>query len=192
LRLLRPQMARSVAFAKRNDGDRWCRARYGLPAGTGNLNEKCIHFKGWSETAYANVSAMPPRLSPAFRSGCLLATIVVTGIILLQSMQERGQPGVPDLTSNEAYLAHFAIYAVMTFLALTALAPRTVFGFAVVIIAAIGLGVAMELYQAQTATRSGSAADVLADGAGVLFGAFTYITVTILMEPSRTRQPTKS
>lgn len=134
---------------------------------------------------------MPNRFGPVVRLACFGAALVVVMVILYESMQERGRPGVPDLSTNEAYLGHFAIYAVMAFCALGALGPRTFQGFLAVMLFAAGLGIALELYQAQLPTRTASAGDVLADIAGAIFGAAGYVMLTFLVEPLKRSLPTK-
>ena len=134
---------------------------------------------------------MPSRIDPRLRVAFLVATFAVVAVILYESTQERGRPGVPDLSTNEAYLGHFAVYALMAFCAMVALGPRTLQAFAAVVLIAASLGVSMELYQAQMPSRTASAGDVLADAAGAASGLATYAMLTALLEPPKRSQPTK-
>ena len=134
---------------------------------------------------------MSARIGPLLRTVCLLAALAVAAVVLYESTQERGTPGVLELTTNEAYVGHFAIYALMTFCVLVALAPRSLHTVATVVLFSGGLGVALELYQAQLSTRTASTGDALADLAGAFLGLASYIALSLLIDPLREEQPTK-
>jgi VanZ family protein len=134
---------------------------------------------------------MPARIGPVLRSVCLLAALLVAAVVLYESTQERGTPGVLELTTNEAYLGHFAIYALMTFCTMVALAPRTFHGLAAILLFAAGLGVLLELYQAQLATRTASTGDAFADVAGAFLGLAAFVALHLFLEPPKQEQPTK-
>ena len=122
---------------------------------------------------------------------CLFAALLVAAVVLYESAQERGTPGVLELTTNEAYVGHFAIYALMTFCIMVALSPRTLHGLAAILLFAGGLGVLLELYQGQLATRTASAGDAFADVAGAFLGLAAYVALNLLLEPAKQEQPTK-
>lgn len=133
---------------------------------------------------------MPFRFNPVIRYACLAATIVVAGVLLYESTQARGSPGVPDLTTNEAYVGHFAIYAAMTLSALAAIGRRSIFGMIIVVELAISLGIAMEIFQGHVPGRTPSMGDVVADATGAVLGALAY-AVLLRVYDSLTPQPTK-
>lgn len=121
--------------------------------------------------------------------------LVVLAVVLYESSQARGRPGVPDLTTNAAYAGHFAIYAAMVFCAMVAIGRASFLNLATVFVLAVCLGIAMELYQAFEPTRTASVQDAIANGAGAFFGVGTYAMASMLMEPSREpprrQQPTE-
>ena len=131
---------------------------------------------------------MVPR--PVFRAAGVVAMLVVLAVILYESSQARGQPGVLELTTNEAYVAHFAVYAVMTFCAMLAVGRASLGNLAVVFLLSVNLGMAMELYQAYEPSRTLSAMDALANAAGAFTGVSAYALLAVLFEPPR-RKATK-
>ena len=133
-----------------------------------------------------------PISAPAFRAGCVLLTFAVTAVIVYESTQARGEPGVLELTTNEAYLGHFTIYAAMALSAMLALGRRTLFGVALVLLLVAGAGTALELYQAQVPSRSASLGDVLADVAGGLFGILVFLAITGIVLRRDESRPTKA
>lgn len=130
------------------------------------------------------------RSIPALRLASVLALVTVLAVILYESSQARGQPGVIELTTNEAYAGHFTVYAIMVFCAMAVLGRATLIGAASVLLLATSLGVAMELYQALEPSRTASAADALANAAGAAFGIIAFLLAGALLD-SRGRQPTK-
>ena len=133
---------------------------------------------------------MPLRNSPVFRAAGMLAMLAVLAVILYESSQARGQPGVLELTTNEAYLGHFAVYAAMTFCAMTAIGRPAPGNLVAVFLLAAGVGLAMEVYQAFEPTRTASLGDVIANTAGAFCGLVVYVTAWVLVEPP-VRLPTK-
>ena len=122
----------------------------------------------------------------------MVAMLVVVLVILYESSQPHGSKAVPDLTTNEAYVGHFLIYSAMAFCAMTVLGRLTLQGVVGVFLVALGLGVAMELYQMHVPSRTASDLDAMADAAGAIAGILTYTMAAMLMEPYARRQPTKS
>lgn len=133
---------------------------------------------------------MSQRISPVLRQTGLMATFIIAAVILYESTQERGSPGVPDLTTNEAYVGHFAVYAAMTLCALMAIGRRSLYGMLIVVELAIGLGIAMELFQGMVPSRSSSLGDVVANTSGAVAGAIGYAMLLRLLD-LRTPQPTE-
>jgi VanZ family protein len=118
------------------------------------------------------------------RSFGIVATAIVLTVILYESSQVRGRAGVPELTTNEAYLGHFAMYAAIAFCAMLAVGKPSVLAFLAVLAGAIALGSAMELYQIHVPTRAASVQDAVADTAGALTGLAAFLLVSFLLEPS--------
>jgi VanZ family protein len=134
---------------------------------------------------------MLPRPSLLLRTTCLVAAFAVAAVVLYESTQERGRPGIPEVSTNLAYAGHFAIYGLMTLLAVVAVAPRSPAAFAIVILTATGLGIAMELYQIHLTTRTASAGDAFADSAGALSAVAAYFALTVLFEAPNRGRPTR-
>ncbi len=130
------------------------------------------------------------RSPSVFRATAAVAMLIVLAIILYESSQMRGQPGVPELTTNEAYVGHFVIYAVVAFCAVTALGRPTLLTLGSVLVLSMALGIAMELYQMHVPTRTASSLDAMADTAGAMAGLIAYTMAVALLEPLR-KLPTK-
>jgi VanZ family protein len=109
-------------------------------------------------------------------------TAIVLAIILYESSQIRGSAGVPEISTNEAYAGHFAMYAAIAFCAMMAIGRPSVLGFLLVLFGAIALGSAMELYQIHVPTRTASVQDALADTFGAIAGLLAFLMFTSLVE----------
>jgi VanZ family protein len=113
-----------------------------------------------------------------FRTLFAVASIAVAAFILYQSTRSNGDPTVPDLTTNEAYAGHLAVYAVLGFCAQTALLSRRLQTVLAVVAAATIFGACIEVYQSTLEGREASAYDALADLAGAAIGAFVAFAIT--------------
>ncbi len=121
----------------------------------------------------------------------IAATLTVVAIILYESSQVRGSAGVPELTTNEAYVGHFAIYAAVAFCAMLAVGRPSILVFLAVLGSSIALGAAMEVYQIHVPTRTASVQDAMADAAGALTGLLAFMVLSALLE-TPWRQSTKA
>jgi VanZ family protein len=120
----------------------------------------------------------------------IAASALVLAVILYESSQIRGSTGVPEVTTNEAYVGHFAMYAAIAFCAMMALGRPSVLGFLVVLFGAIALGSAMELYQIHVPTRTASVQDALADTLGATAGLVAFLMFSAFIE-LQDKPPTK-
>jgi predicted lysophospholipase L1 biosynthesis ABC-type transport system permease subunit len=68
-------------------------------------------------------------------------------VVLYESTRNAGDPTLPDLTTWEGYLGHFAAYAALAFCALMAVKRRSLATVLIVIIAAGIMGALLETYQ---------------------------------------------
>jgi VanZ family protein len=106
-----------------------------------------------------------------FRVFWAILTVSVATLIFFESTRSRGDPTLPDLTTDEAYLGHLAVYAVLGFCAQTAAFARR-WRTLVAVVAAAGLfGVCIEAYQSTIDGREASTYDALANLAGAALGA---------------------
>ena len=94
--------------------------------------------------------------------------------ILIFVLSSRPAPSLGATTPDTAasYLAHFLLYAVLSFCLLKALAVSSYRGAALVALAVLLYGVSDELHQATVDTRDSSLADVGVDFVGALAGVF--------------------
>jgi len=133
---------------------------------------------------------MPARVAPLVRAACFTAALAVAAVIFYESTQERGRPGVPDVSTNLAYLGHFATYAVLTICGLIALNPRSPWAFALVLALAVSLGIALEVYQIHLSTRTASVGDAFANAAGALSASTAYVALALWFDPAKRGRPT--
>ena len=129
--------------------------------------------------------------SPALRLAGVIAMLAVLVVILYESSQARGQPGILDLTTNESYVGHFVIYGLVSFFAMLAIGRPTFGNFVAVFLMACALGAALELYQKYEPTRTASPQDAFADVAGAFSGLVAYGVLVLLLDSPR-RLSTKS
>jgi VanZ family protein len=134
---------------------------------------------------------MPVRIDPRIRGACFAVALAVTAVILYESTQERGRPGVPDVSTNLAYLGHFATYTLLTICGLIALNPRSMPAFVIVLALAVSLGAGLEAYQIHLSTRTASVGDALADAAGALSAVTAYVALALMLDSSKRGRPTR-
>lgn len=129
-----------------------------------------------------------PRLP--LRTAALLLTLGTLIGVVYESTQAIGEPGVLILTTNQSYVAHFGVYAFLAFAALAAMRRLSWTGLILVIALVSGLGITMELIQSLVPSRAASTNDALADIAGAIAGALTYILLLGLFA-APVRQPAR-
>jgi VanZ family protein len=118
-----------------------------------------------------------------FRLFWAVLTFAAAAFILWESTRSRGDPTLPELTTDEAYLGHLAVYAALGFCAQTAALTRR-WGTLVAVVAIAGLfGVAIEAYQSTIDGREASAYDALANLAGATIGAAIAYALTLRWQP---------
>ena len=106
-----------------------------------------------------------------FRGFWAVLALAVATFILYESTRSRGDPTVPDLTTDEAYVGHLAVYAVLGFCALTAAFARRWRTLIATVVTAGLFGVCIEAYQSTIDGREASAYDALANLTGAALGA---------------------
>ena len=108
-----------------------------------------------------------------FRLFWATLTIAIAAFILYESTRSLGDPTLPDLTTDEGYVGHLAVYTVLAFCAQTAILTRR-WPTPVAVVAAAGLfGVLIEAYQSSLDGREASPYDALANLAGAALGALS-------------------
>jgi VanZ family protein len=113
-----------------------------------------------------------------FRLFWAVLTFAAAAFILYESTRSRGDPTLPELTTDEAYAGHLAVYAMLGFCAQTAALTRRWGSFVAVVVAAGLFGVFIEAYQSTIDGREASAYDALANLAGATIGAAVAYTLT--------------
>jgi VanZ family protein len=98
--------------------------------------------------------------------------------VLYESTRNAGDLTLPDVTTWEGYVGHFASYAVLVFCALMAIKRQRLATILIVIAAAGLMGALLEAYQSTLSGRDASAFDALANLLGASAGA---ATVTFLL-----------
>jgi VanZ family protein len=113
-----------------------------------------------------------------FRLFWAVLTFAAAAFILYESTRSRGDPTLPELTTDEAYVGHLAVYAALGFCAQTAALTRRWRAFVAVVVAAGLFGVCIEAYQSTIDGREASAYDALANLVGATIGAAFAYTLT--------------
>jgi VanZ family protein len=113
-----------------------------------------------------------------FRLFWAVLTIAISAFILYESTRSLGDPTLPDLTTDEGYVGHLAVYAVLAFCAQTAILTRRWPTLVAVVAAAGVFGVFIEAYQSTIDGREASAYDALANLAGATVGALAASSAT--------------
>jgi VanZ family protein len=113
-----------------------------------------------------------------FRLFWAVLTFAAAAFILWESTRSRGDPTLPELSTDEAYVGHLAVYAALGFCAQTAALTRRWRAFVAVVVAAGLFGVCIEAYQSTIDGREASAYDALANLVGATIGAAFAYTLT--------------
>jgi VanZ family protein len=110
-----------------------------------------------------------------FRAFWTVVTIAVAVFIFYQSTGGSSDPGVPDLSTTQAYVGHVGVYAVLGFCAQTALLSRRWQTIAGAIIVAGLFGAGLELYQSTLEGREASVYDAIANLTGAILGSLVAV-----------------